>query len=190
MTDTITAATDLVDLEGPIHDRMAAGILKGRVLFAMDASGYLTMWDDPQAPPGWQDQFVVNYGGESFLAIRDRSIVEIVLTGPTQWEFDLDGGLLRFKRASNERWYRVTYSQSQNPLKNILLHATSSGLQPGSEAARHGFNLMIKIGYMPMGGMPGRPLPVIIDPDAKNPPPNGSFTNPSSGPVPVLTVGV
>ena len=185
---TISAATDLTGLFGPILDPNDASVKKGRVLISMNASGSLSMRDDPSAPAGWSEKFAIYWNGESFLAIRSKSIVELVLTGPTTWEFDIQKGLLKFKNAIHDNWYNITYSHGQKPIKNILLHAIPSGQKPDTEAARHGFNLMIKIGQIGPDGQPGRPLPVTIDPDAKNPPPIGSMFDPQSPPVPVLSL--
>lgn len=189
ITDTtITAAADLSGLFGPVLDRNDASIKKGRVLISMDASGSLSMRDDPSPSHGWTDKFATDWQGESFLAIRAKSIVELVLTGPTTWEFDIEKGLLKFKNAIHDNWYNITYSPGQRPIKNILLHAIPSGQTADTEAARHSFNLMIKIGQIGPNGQIGRPLPVMIDPDAKNPPPIHSLTDPQSPPVPVLSL--
>ena len=185
---TISGATDLVGLFGPIFDPSDSSVKKGRVLISMDASGSLSMRDDPNAPSGWSEKFAIDWKGESFLAIRSKSIVELVLTGPTTWEFDIQKGLLKFKNAIHDNWYNITYSHSQKPIKNILLHAIPSGQTADTEAARHSFNLMIKIGQIGPNGQLGRPLPITIDPDAKNPPPIGSMVDPQSLPVPLLSL--
>lgn len=185
---TITAEPDLVATQGPVHIPGAPGIKQGRVLITMDAYGNLQMKDDPK--PGWADKFATDWQGETFLAISDKSIIEIVLSGQTNWQFDLGKGMLKFKNALNEQWYAVTYSPGQKPIKNILLHASPSGLKPDTDEARHSFFLMILIGQMSVGGAPGRPLGVAIDPDAKNPPPHGLMIDPSSPPVPVLSATV
>lgn len=185
---TISAATDLTGLFGPFLDPNDSAIKKGRVLISMDASGSLSMRDDPKPPNGWADKFATDWQGESFLAIRAKSIIELVLTGPTTWEFDIEKGLLKFKNATHDNWYNITYSQGQQPIKNILLHAIPSGQAADTETARHSFNLMIKIGQIGPNGQRGRPLPVTIDPDAKNPPPIGSMVDQKSQPVPVLSL--
>ena len=185
---TISAATDLTGLFGPILDPNDSAVKKGRVLISMDASGSLSMRNDPSPSTGWGDKFADIWQGESFLAIRAKSIVELVLTGPTTWEFDIEKGLLKFKNATHDSWYNITYSHGQRPIKNILLHAIPSGQTADSEAARHSFNLMIKIGQIGPGGQVGRPLPITIDPDAKNPPPIGSLSDTQSSPVPVLSL--
>lgn len=182
---TISAATDLTGLFGPILDPNDNAVKKGRVLISMDASGSLSMRDDPNPPAGWTEKFATYWNEESFLAIRAKSIIELVLTGATTWQFDVDKGLLKFKNATHDTWYNITYSAGQRPVKNLLLHATPSGKTPNTDDARHSFNLMIKIGQTGPNG-PGRPLPVIIDPDAKNPPPIGSMSDPQSAPVPLL----
>ena len=189
MTDiTISDAADLVDLQGPMLDRSSAAVKKGRVLISMDASGSLLMQNDPNPHTGWTDKFVAEHNNETFLAISDTSIIEIVLTGLTTWQFDVDMGLLEFKKASNKRWYGISYSQGQPKIKNILLNASPSGLPQNTEDARHSFNLMLKIGQTSPSGKPGRSLSVIIDPDAKNPPPIGSMVDPQSLPVPLLSL--
>ena len=185
--ETITEATDLTELSGSPIDRTLSGVRRGRVIISMTPSGCLLMQDDPSPPTGWSDKCVIEHQGESFLAIEGQTQIEIVLTGPTQWEFDLDGGMLLFKKASHQKWYTVEYSPGQQSFKNIILNAKPSGQGRATHAAHHSFNLMVLINQVSPSGVVGRPLAVIIDPDAKNPPPIMPLTGPSGPAVPVLS---
>ena len=56
---------------------------------------------------------------------------------------------------------------AENPLRSFTLHARPTGKQ-GNDPQDHPFNLFV---LLPQPGG-ARPLPITIDPDVKNPPPN------------------
>jgi len=115
------------------------------------------------------------------ICIFAPSQIEIELENNMQWEFDRLSPKLLAKSPMHWRYYAITSNPSTGTLKNIVLHATPTG-RPKEDPQTHPFNL-----YVLFDQGNGRKLPVIIDPDIKNPPPFPPLVEAVFGPVPLLS---
>jgi hypothetical protein len=100
--------------------------------------------------------------GQKCIAIWSNTVVDFVLGGDVDWTVDVSRGILDFKDAANQRWYKV---HPKGP-DRFTLDARWTG-KPIEDPQNHPFNLMVLLNQ-PDGA---KPLPVTIDPDIKNPPP-------------------
>ncbi|MFM5953676.1 MAG: nucleotide synthetase [Novosphingobium sp.] len=140
--------------------------LHGRVILAIKPDLTFVMADDPANPPEF-GKFVHERDGEIYIAVLEDSVIEFVLDPSALWEYDVKKGLLVFKVPGDRRYYKVQYLPGQKPQRNLVLHAHATG-KPQTDPQTHPFDLKLLI---PQQG--GKPLPVTIDPEVKNPPPPG-----------------
>jgi hypothetical protein len=181
MTDEVIIGR--ADLESASGDLVKIGPSTpvGHVMITMTPQFSLVMYDiDPSNPY----KFVHELNGETYLAALADSVIQISLDPNFSWEFNKRKGLLLFKDGQHSPYYRIQYLPNQKPLRDLVLHVKSTG-KPQTNPQTHAFDLHLIIQQQSASGRPGRPLPMTIDPDVKNPPPIGS--GPSMVPVPVLS---
>lgn len=108
--------------------------------------------------------------GQTCVAIHEKTIAKFVLNTSTDWSLDAKSGIMEFKDPLNWQYYTLTYNPAEKPLRSFMLHARPTG-KPSSDPQDHPFNLFA---LCPQPGAGSQPLPIMIDPDVKNPPPGGN----------------
>ena len=142
---------------GPLKDGEA--VRRGTVKFSLTKQGDQLVFDMEQVSG---DKIVVDVNGEKCIAIWEHTIAEIVLADDLDWALDTAAGTMSFKDQVDKRYYTIQPGGD----RKFTLHARWTGKTP-DDPQNHPFNLMVLLGQP--GG--GKPLPVTIDPDIKNPPP-------------------
>jgi hypothetical protein len=142
---------------GALKDNEA--VRRGTVKFSLTKQGDQLVFDMENVSG---DKLVVDVNGEKCIGIWDHTIAEIVLADGLDWTLDTKAGTMSFKNPVDKRFYTIQPGGD----RKFTLHARWTG-KPIEDPQDHPFNLMVLLGQP--GG--GKPLPVTIDPDIKNPPP-------------------